>query len=56
MLAEEEMRQKVEYEQLRNKFQSDINLVKQKLAEEQAEKNESIDGGWQATTLDDHCT
>jgi hypothetical protein len=55
-MAGEEMRLKEDYEQLRNKFQSDINLVKQKLAEEQAEKNESTDGGWQATTLDDNCT
>jgi hypothetical protein len=37
--ADEAMKLKEEYEKMKNKFQSDIDLVKRKLAEEKARKN-----------------
>ena len=43
MLSDEEKKLKDEHERVKRKFLSDINLVKQKLAEEKAEKK---DGGW----------
>lgn len=41
--ADEEMKLQEEYEKVKNKFQSDINLVKQKLAEEKQKMKEEGD-------------
>jgi hypothetical protein len=46
--SDEERKVKEEYVKVKSKFQSDINLVKEKLAEEKAEKKEI--GGWARTS------